>query len=170
MFFLYPMVNTAGFCVAFRTFFSTVFQSDPGSGWVSQGLCSACGEDLSRGPDRPAGKLAKQVWFLTRWWRLLCWTVSQPERGCSCPSSCWVSQRKSVRDTVRRKEKPLTLGRYLDFCRQVILVYSGQEQGTTDSWGTGTHEGQRSRQLTKILEPKRVENLRYILSCVSEQM
>lgn len=81
-----------------------------------------------------------------------------------------MSQRKSVRDTVRRKEKPLTLGRYLDFCRQVILVYSGQEQGTTDTWGTGTYEGQRSRQLTKILEPKRVENLRYILSCVSEQM
>lgn len=78
-----------------------------------------------------------------------------------------------MRDTVRRKEKPLTLGRYLDFSRQIILVYSGQEQSTTDTWGTGTHEGQRSRQLAKILEPKRVENQRewrtlYIFSHVCQ--
>lgn len=36
-------------------------------------------------------------------------------------------QRKKVRDTVRRKKEPLLPGRYLDFSRQILVVYRGKE-------------------------------------------
>lgn len=85
-------------------------------GTVLQGLEAYCLSRLSH------------VCFLTRWWRLQCWTASHPKRGCFYPSNCWVIQsprtreREGVWDVVRRQEELLMLGRYLDFFRQVILL------------------------------------------------
>ena len=49
-------------------------------------------------------------------------------------------QRKSIRDTVRRKEEPLVLDRYLDFSKQAILVYA-VESRLPVTWTLGPMEG-----------------------------